>query len=178
MKTIVIRKLTTAEIDKALKELEEYKRWVKKKVSVFMQRLKDEGLTDLSVRWASTLYDGIDASQLSAEDTANGFNLMASGQAVCFIEFGTGVHFNGSGSYPGEKPEGVVDIGMYGYGYGKHDYWFYHGDPNFATAGGTAANGKKNTVITHGNPANAHMYNTTKWIKENFVRIAKEVFTS
>lgn len=174
-KTINIS-LTVESIDKAIAELQAYKRRVEDRKNTFLKRLKDEGLIDLNVRWAGTLYDGIDVTQTRADDIENGFVISASGQAVCFIEFGTGVHFNDSGSYPGEKPEGVVDIGMYGYGYGKHDYWFYHGDPSFATAGGTAANGKKNTVITHGNPANCHMYNTTKWIKDNTVRIAKEVF--
>ena len=88
-----------------------------------------------------------------------------------FVEFGTGVHYPNSHPQAGEF--GIAH-GTYGRGLGNNDYWFYTGQPG--NAGGELAYGHTNSTITHGNPANMPMYNTGKDMKNEIMRIVRDVF--
>jgi hypothetical protein len=62
------------------------------------------------------------------DKTAQGYELVAEGEGVTFLEFGAGVHYNTPDPYSGERPPGIVGIGEYGHGYGKNKFWKYYGD--------------------------------------------------
>lgn len=133
------------------------------------KRLAYIGLDKAKLHFFEAAYDGINDADVTVEKVSNGYAVKASGQSVLFIEFGAGMH------YPANHPEphGFTH-GTYGKGYGKNDYWFYTGMPG--NAGGERAEGRINTTITHGNPANMPMYTTVKDLEGEIERIVKEVF--
>lgn len=151
------------------------KAWLEAKCDEFCRRLAEVGLGVASVSFADAPYDGVNDAVVMLEPIDNGYKITAFGRCVAFIEFGSGVHFNGSGSYKGDIPDGVVGIGQYGKGNGSRDYWFYKGQPG--NAGGVLANGKDDVTITHGNPASMPMYKATKEITQDVIDIAREVFS-
>lgn len=162
-KKIIKFSLSANSIDKALKDLQEYKKWVQQKTQELAERLADLGLYEASVRFAQAQYDGDNDVEVYTEPTAKGWKIVAQGRSVFFIEFGAGVHYNGSESYPNPRPSGIVGIGEYGQGKGKQDLW------GFYDAAG-------DLVLTRGNPAEMPMYHAQKIMEENIRRIAKEVF--
>ena len=122
----------------------------------------------------NAVYDGTNDVQVETEKGNDSRSIIAKGESVTFIEYGTGVYYNGSGSYMGELPPGISGIGGYGKGLGKNDYWFYSGQPG--NAGGALANGHPNSTITHGNPANNCMYLAGEEIIKAIPDAAKKVF--
>ena len=115
------------------------------------------------MRFSRSFYDGEKDVSVSVEPIENGWKIVASGQAVCFIEFGAGVYFNGAEPYPEPRPSGVVGIGEYGQGKGKRDMWGYY------DSGG-------NLVLTHGTPAAMPMHHAGRVMEQEIDRIAREVF--
>lgn len=132
------------------------------------------GMQEASVRFSTAQYDGTNDSNVTIEKTQNGYNVVANGNAVAFIEFGAGVHYNAGSSYPIEKPSGIVGIGEYGKKQGKKDEWRYKGEPG--TNGTPSRDGR--TVKTHGNPAQMPMYHTLTAMKDEVERIVKEAFAN
>ena len=116
--------LNSRSIDRAVKELETYKTWVDKKSAELTYRLALIGAHEASVRFTTAMYDGINDVSVSLEPTDKGYKILAEGEAVCFIEFGAGVHHNGKEPYP-NRPKEVAKIGEYGKGRGKRDTWVY-----------------------------------------------------
>lgn len=157
--------LSSASIDKAIKQLNEYKKWVSEKTDELLFKLAMVGFTRASVRFKSAYYTGENDAVIDVESTPNGYAITASGESVCFIEFGAGVYYNGSEPYPIPRPDGVEKIGEYGKGKGKQNAWGYYDDSG-------------NLVITHGTPAAMPMYYTAKEMKEEVKRIAMEVFAN
>lgn len=94
-------------------------------------------LCELGVKAAQGAYwvgtgDGNDDISVAYNKTDEGYEIRASGESVCFAEFGTGVY---AGSYPGEIPEGVNAVpGGWSQTHGKgnfvpgtHEFWFWDG---------------------------------------------------
>lgn len=149
-------------IKKAIEELEEYKEWVSKKASALSLALAEIGIKEASVRFSSAYYDGNNDVSVEVIPIDKGYSIVANGKAVCFIEFGSGVYYN-QAAYPGNKPDGVVEIGEFGLGHGKFSAWAY-----------SQENGE--IKITHGNPAAMPMWYASEEIKKNISKIAREVF--
>lgn len=169
-KTIKIE-LSTSSIDKAIKELEKFKQDCLDKEKRMLEALANIGVREASVRFTTAMYDGINDVTVSLEKTDNGYAIVASGQAVAFIEFGTGVYHNTSEPYPNSRPDGIVGIGEYGKGMGKRRAWFYKGEP------GTNGEVQKNGVVkTRGNPAAMPMWYASEEMKRSILQIAREVF--
>ena len=171
MRTITIE-LSVESCNKALKELEEYRKKLKSALDEICKRVAEFGLTRAEMYFEQAPYDGIKDFHLEVKKISGGYSLIANGKTVLFLEFGAGVH------YPNDHPkagEMGIEHGTYGRGLGKNDYWFYTGQPG--TAGGELAYGHKNTTITHGNPASMPMYKSSKEMREEIKRIAEEVFS-
>lgn len=169
-KTIRFDILNPNSIAKAEEKLKQYIADIQRKQEDFLKRLAEYGLNDMRIQWSDVVYDWSDdllgsvhSEIFECEETKDGFILTAEGEAVCFIEFGAGVKWNGNGIYPIPRPEGVVGIGEYGHHLGRFDHWYYKD-----------ANGK--SIRTEGNPANMPMYHTMQDIIDNITRIAREVF--
>jgi len=161
-------------IDKAIKQLEKYKKKLDKNSEKgcmkIAKKLAEIGQEYATNGFGGALYDGTNDTVVTYEKTDNGYKIIASGNAVCFIEFGAGVYYNGSGSnYPGIKPPEISGIGEYPSedgtvkGYGKRQAWGFYDN------GGL--------VITHGNPPYSVMYRTKQQLIKELPKIAKEVFS-
>lgn len=161
MRKIKVR-LGASSIDKAIKELHEYQTWVKQKTTQLTERLATIGAMEATVRFSRAYYDGEKDAAVSVEPIPNGWKIVASGKDVCFLEFGSGVYYNGSEPYP-ERPSGVDKIGEYGQGKGKQDTWGFYAD-----GGGL--------VLTHGTPAAMPMLHASRVMEQEITRIAREVF--
>lgn len=166
--------LSGRDIDRLLREVEDWKNWLLDRTTVFLGRVAQEGLEIASAKFEQAVYDGTNDVSVTVEPRGNDVRaVVATGKATLFIEFGTGV------TYPDNHPE-AGELGMkrgeYGQGHGKQQSWGYYGEPG--------TNGllkeKKNggfVVITHGNPANMPMYETVKELQDRLTNIAKEVFS-
>jgi hypothetical protein len=163
VKTISIS-LDDRSITKAIKELKAYKKWVQTKTKELTERLALIGAREASVRFASAMYDGTNDVTVTMEPIENGYAVIASGQAVCFIEFGSGVYHNPTEPYPSPRPPGVVGIGEYGKGRGKRKMWGFYQDDVL--------------VKTRGNPAAMPMWYATQEMENALLQIAREVFRS
>lgn len=155
--------LNVQSVDKAIKELEAYKVWVEQKTKELTERLARIGATEAAVRFGSAYYTGTNDVSVTVNPISNGWEISADGKAVCFIEFGSGVYFNGDEPYPNPRPKGVVGIGEYGKGKGSNDFWWY-----------TSENG--GSRFTHGTPSAMPMYHASREMRQAVLQIAKEVF--
>ena len=156
------------------KELKEREKWEKKKLDELAKRLAELGVEKAEMNFGAALYDGVNDVKVTKKHDGKGqYTVIANGQAVLFIELGTGIHYPDAplGEYQGA--EGMTH-GSYGKGLGNNDYWFYTGQPG--NAGGELAHGHKNSTITHGTPPNQPMYMTVMELEQEFARIVKEVF--
>jgi hypothetical protein len=162
-KTIIKCGLGSQDIERAIKEIEQFKQKFLEKEKRLLEGLAEIGLKEASVRFTTAMYDGTNDVSVSLEETGNGYSIMAEGKAVAFIEFGAGVYHNTSEPYPNPRPNGIVGIGEYGKGKGKHKAWGYVNDNN-------------EVVITRGNPAAMPMWYASEEIKNSVLKVAKEVF--
>lgn len=181
MSRTIRTKLTAVEINRAIKQLDEYKRRLTRVGETIARRLADEGLQVAAMRFSGAAYDGTNDVQVTIDESGSKCTLLASGKAVCFIEFGTGVHYNSVGTYPLPRPDGVSEIGTYGKGHGKQDVWRYQGDPGTNGVLMTPEDDptvKSSYVLTQGNPAAMPMYYASVEMRDKIGQIAREAFAS
>lgn len=162
-KTIIEVELSKQEIDRAIRELKQFKKEFLKREKQFLEGLAEIGLKEASVRFTTAMYDGVNDVSVSLNQTNDGYVILADGKAVAFIEFGAGVYHNTSEPYPNPRPQGIVGIGEYGKGHGKRKAWGYK-------------NENDELVITRGNPAVMPMWYASEEIKNSILKIAKEVW--
>jgi hypothetical protein len=130
-KTVISFRLNDGDISRAIKEIEKYKREMLSKAKQFTEGLALLGVKEASVRFTTAMYDGTnDVSVLLDDSDGNNcrYRIEAKGEAVAFIEFGSGVYHNPSEPYPNPRPDGIENIGEYGKGRGKRKAWFYYGE--------------------------------------------------
>lgn len=160
---IDIRSFSASGIAAATAELTAYVRTLESKVQQAMDELEKIGLDGATTRFSYAPADLSGDITVSSSSDDLTFTISANGKEVCFIEFGAGVYYNGSGIYPEPLPDGIVGIGQYGKGYGKYDTWTY-----------MDANGVFHD--THGNQAEMPMYYTKKEIAAQVKKVFTEVF--
>lgn len=167
--------LNPTSIDGAIKQIEDYKRKLQEKADKMVSELAEIGLDVARIGFYKAQYDGDNDVLVEVENRGNATRaVVATGQAVLFIEFGTGVFY--PDNHP-EKPSGVLGRGQYGKGHGKQTTWAYYGDPGTNGKVITKPNGTE-IVLTHGNPSNMAMYNAKDRMRQEIQRIAREVFAS
>lgn len=172
-KTITVDILSQSSISHAIEELRQYQRWVKQKSIELAEALSRVGIYEASIRFAGAQYDGLnDVYVERTQDNLGSYTIMASGHAVAFIEFGSGVYYN-STAYPLPLPEGIVGIGEYGKGHGRGQGWAYPEE------NGVGSNGwliKPGWIFTHGNPRAMPMYYASVEMQNKLITVAREVF--
>lgn len=156
-------RLNSKSIASAIRDLEAYKRWIKRKTDELTRRLAQLGYKEAKVRFAGAQYDGTNGSDVSIDSIENGYKIVAAGGSVFFIEFGAGVYYNGTEPYPEPRPAGIVGIGEYGKGRGKRKAWGFYDD-------------RGELVITHGTPAAMPMLHASRVMRQEILRVAREVF--
>lgn len=163
--------LSVREIDKAIRELEQYKQELIRKTDLLRERVA-ERLAELARSgFAGAVVDDLVKGgqrtaqvDVSIDNKENITIVIASGEDAIWAEFGAGVHHNGSvGSSPHPKgSEFGFTIGGYGKGMGKKDTWGFYEEGELR--------------LTHGAPASMPMYNAVKTVCDEISEIAREVF--
>ena len=162
-KRIIKCTLDKQDIDRAIEELKAYKREFLDKEKRLLEGLAEIGIKEASVRFTTAMYDGVNDVSVRLDTNSNGYAIVAEGRAVAFIEFGAGVYHNTGEPYPNPRPTGIVGIGEYGKGRGKRKAWGYRNENN-------------ELVITRGNPAAMPMWYASEEIKDQVIKVAREVF--
>lgn len=161
-------------ISKAIKELQNYKKWLLERTKEFLKALGEEGVKIASVKFSNAQYDGTNDVSVSIEQReGNKVAVVAVGNATLFIEFGTGVKY--SDNHPEATKNGMIR-GEYGYKLGRIEKgWRYIGNPG--TNGEIITSGKHaGEVHTYGNPANMSMYLTVRELEEKFEGMARRIY--
>ena len=160
---IVVNPFDKQSVEDAIRMVEQYKKDFLVKEQEFIRRLAEIGVRVAQTGFSTADYDGINDVVVSMERTATGYNVVASGKTVGFIEFGTGV------KYPEWDNTGMdytpPKHGTYGKGQGRnpHGWWFKQND------GGRATH-------TYGNPASESMLTARNQMIEKVTAIAREVW--
>lgn len=127
-------------------------------IDIFAQAVGDTLETNLDGYSHIDQMPSVDVSKIE-----HGYRVEATGEDVLFLEFGTGIYYNGSGMYPEAKPtdSDFKGIGEYGKNKGRGNAWGFYGEyGNRATL-----------IITHGNRAYMPMYKAKKHINDEMHKI-------
>ena len=121
-KKVIRIRLSEKDIDRAIKELEQYKLEIIRKTELLRKKIAER---------IGTL----------AQSGFNGAVVIAAGEDAVWVEFGAGVYHNGSaGSSP--HPKGAelgFTIGGYGKGMGKRKTWGFYEDGELRLTHGAPA---------------------------------------
>lgn len=174
MSNKVIRcSLDSHSIDKAMREIEQYKQDVVRKTNLLRQLIAERIAEQARGGFASAIVDDLlplsgaprgANVDVTIDERDNVSVVIASGEDAVWCEFGAGVFHNGAvGSSP--HPKGAelgMTIGGYGKGLGAKNVWGFYQDGELK--------------LTHGAPASMPMYNALMSVCADIVDIAREVF--
>lgn len=183
--TLIVR-LELSDLDKLADKMEEIRRKIELKVDEFANRLGQLGVRIASTYYSQAPYAGENDVEVHLEpgSQTGTVTIVASGTAVLFIEFGTGVTMPDAPEARGElvKASGIVDHGQYGSRRGANPRgWYYSAEKGIGsvTPLGTepaTKPGMEHLIHTYGNPAYPAMYMARNDLIDNITSIAKEVF--
>lgn len=165
-KTIRINGISGATIEAAAQELRRYAEWVERKETELITKLAERGKAVASVKFASAKYDGTNDVSVRVDSTGSVAVIYAEGEAVAFIEFGSGAK-EGYG-HPQADELGLgpgtwstnEELGGKGHWDNPNGWYYKHG--------------KK----SHGNPPAMAMYDAVQAMTAEITTIAREVFGS
>lgn len=129
------------------------------------KRLAEIGAIKASLGFSRAVYTGKEDHKITIEPRGNNcYAVVANGDTVLFVEFGTGLI-----GYGHPEPHGMLP-GTYSDTIGK-GHW---DDPRGWWLPRNKNDG--HSQHTYGNPPNAPMYNSVKELEREFERIVREVF--
>lgn len=159
---LVIDPFDNKSIVEAEKLVRRYQKDFLKKESEFIRRLKELGVSVATAGFASADYDGLNDVLIAETQSGNRAAVIAYGETVGFIEFGTGVKYpEWDGSSTDYTPP---KHGTYGKGKGANPKGWW-----FSTSPGSSRH-------TYGNPPAEAMLTARNAMIEQVVQIAKEVW--
>lgn len=162
--------LSVSSVENAIKQIEEYKQSLIIKTRQIIEELGKIGIQTIDQRMANVQGDSnpnhyafVKVNSFGAFSRAT---IILQGQDIAFIEFGSGIHYNGAaGSSPHQKGQQMgYTIGSYGKGQGKNDSWVYFNEEH----------GRYET--SYGTKAAMPMYNAEVEIMKGVKSVAKKVF--
>ena len=174
MSRIITFSLNAQSIQNAMNEIAAYKSDVKRKTQELAKRIAQILEERIAAKFAGAVADMYfnregEYSQspdysIGIDGNGDSYVVWTSGQDAVFVEFGTGVYYNGNpGSSPHPKGSELgFTIGSYGKGMGKRTTWGFKRDGV--------------TYLTHGIPAMMPMYESAQEVAREIESIAKEVF--
>ena len=122
-------------IEKAIKQLEDYRDSLDNKLKRVAEELAKIGVPVVLVAYNNGIDEGNADYDVRVESTEKGCKLVAEGQDVCFLEFGAGTTTK---SYEGEGQEGLPPIypgswskesgGVLGGMFDRYGYWIWNGE--------------------------------------------------
>lgn len=149
-------------ITDAIKQLQQYKKDFQAKEELFVKRLAEIGVSVASTGFALADYDGINDVQVTMTQSGTSATVIAFGETVGFIEFGTGIRnpeWDNSGmEYTPPKH------GTYGKGYGARPKGWYF------------KQGEGAVQHTYGNHPAEAMRTARDMMIEKVIQIAREVW--
>ena len=143
-------------VSRAQRRLDEYFADLIEKANTVCERLATIGAVRASLDFSRAIYNGTNDVAVTVEPIDNGYAIHATGNAVLFIEFGSGASYG----YGHPEPEG--------YGPGTYPGKGHWDDPNGWWYG--------NHEHSYGNPPAAAMYHAKQDVLQEVQRIADEVF--
>lgn len=156
--------LSPRSIERAIKELEDYKKWLTEKSSELCRRLAEVGVEVATAEFSAVDYDGDKDFDVVWEEDGSGCRVVAKGQSVLFLEFGSGAKMGGGhplnqefGMGPGTWSEGPQGKGHWD----DPNGWYVPGHHGLKSEGNKPAMG---------------MYLAGKQMREQIETIAREVF--
>lgn len=174
-KKVISFGLSTEEIDKAVRELTDYKQELIRKTELLRERVAERiaeeaqsgfmgAIVDdqiLTGGVSSPIYAGVN---VSIDDRGSVTAVIANGEDAVWVEFGAGVHYNGT---PGLSPhpngaELGLTIGSFGKGKGKKETWGFYEDGELK--------------LSRGTPARMPMSRAVAAVCNEISEMAKEVF--
>ena len=164
--------LTERGIDKAIKELEEYKKDIKRKTAILQDRIAKRIEEEADKGFASAVVDDLVRGGYQKPDVTVNYTtrgdisvVVAQGEDAVWVEFGAGVYHNGNlGSSPHPRGSELgMTIGGYGQGKGKQKSW------GFKDSDGTLH-------VTRGTPAQMPLEKAVLSVLDELPQMAKEVF--
>lgn len=156
--TVDVNVFDYASVSRAQRRLDEYFADLIEKANTVCERLASMGAVRASLDFSRAIYNGTNDVSVSVEPIENGYAIHARGNAVLFIEFGSGASYG----YGHPEPEG--------YGPGTYPGKGHWDDPNGWWYG--------NHEHSYGNPPAQAMYNAKRDIQAEVQRIADEVFNT
>lgn len=169
MKTINAT-LSSQSLEQMINELRAEETGLTDKCRRLCSRLAEIGVSVVRTVYSVADYAGTNDVVVSFEVAQEGATIIANGQSVAFLEFGTGVSYP-LGEYAAQA--GAPPHGSYGKGKGNQKIWGYYGEQGTL---GIPVKGRDDLYLTHGNPPANAFPQAVATIKESFIRIAKEVF--
>lgn len=154
--TVDVNIFDYASVSMAQRRLDEYVADLIEKANTVCERLATIGAVRASLDFSRAIYNGTNDVEVTVEPIDNGYAIHARGNAVLFIEFGSGASYG----YGHPEPEG--------YGPGTYPGKGHWDDPNGWWYG--------NHEHSYGNPPAQAMYNAKRDIQAEVQRIADEVF--
>ena len=160
---IVVDPFDKKSINAAIEKVQQYERDFQKKEVEFVRRLKEIGVSVAETGFALADYDGVNDVLIAESQNGSRAVVIAYGETVGFIEFGTGVKFR---EYDSSSTEYTPPKhGTYGKGKGKNPHgWFYK------QGEGAAAR------HTYGNPPAEAMLAARDEMIQRVTEIAREVW--
>lgn len=173
-RTVISFGLSPSEIDRAIRELEQFRQAFQAKCETLVERVAAVIASTAQTGFNGAVVD--DLTELSGgprmahvevrtEKRGDTYVVIADGQDAVWVEFGAGVYHNGSA---GQSP----------------NPWSAQNNLGF-TIGGFGEKGKRNlwafkdsegVHFTHGTPSNMPMYNAVQAVRSEIAAIAQEVF--
>ena len=165
-KTIQLSGISEAAIDSAVRDLHRYAEWVARKEAELITKLAEHGKNVASVKFATATYDGTNDVSVRVDSTGSMAVIYAEGEAVAFIEFGSGAEMGYGHPMAGEHGLGPgtwstnESLGGKGHWDDPNGWYYKHGEKS------------------HGNPPAMAMYDAVQAMTAEITTIAKEVFGS
>lgn len=147
-----------------LKGVLKFQKELEEKSTLLCQKLAERGAEVAKIGFSQAVYDGPNDTEISVEGEGLSYTVKANGEAVLFIEFGTGITYSGQ-NHP--EPHGMVP-GTWSEGPMGKGHW---NDPNGWYIPKERGGGK-----TYGNPPNAAMFNAAETLRQTIADTVREVF--
>lgn len=166
---------TVTGVDEAIEHINRKVLGLQNKMHTLCEKLADMGVSFMNVGFRTATYDGTPDVKIGNPVWVSDIllEIPVTGSTVAFIEFGTGVHY--ADDHPQAVAMGAIR-GEYGQHRGRNDTWKYQGDPGSLGWYQTPNDRARGVITTHGNPANAVMYNAAKQMRMQVAEIARSVF--
>lgn len=160
MAKVIHAELSEKSLSDAAKEIRAYRQWVESKEAELRLRLAQRGAVVASINFARAFYDGARNVSVRVDDTGSVAVIYAEGEAVAFIEFGSGAR----------DGYGHPQAGQFGVGPGTYPGKGHWNDPN----GWWFGNGQH----SYGNPPAMAMYQAVQVMAAELTDIARDVFSN